>query len=176
MSDSAGNGFSVLDGVALVAGAAVASVHTRGVLDEDPFGPGWLVVLVAFIWVAMTAAGPFLYLVRRYVRALPGYPQVGDRLWAILGLPWLLTALIQAAPSRPHPATAIPGAAHAALLMVGLGVASLTVLSVVWGTWVTVTPEQASETFSPPWTNRVGLVLSIAWPVQCGVGMVVIGR
>jgi len=60
--------------------------------------------------------------------------------------------------------------------MVGLGVASLTVLSVVWGTWVTVTPEQASETFSPPWTNRVGLVLSIAWPVQCGVGMVVIGR
>ena len=26
-----------------------------------------------------------------------------------------------------------------------------------------------------PWTNRLGLILSIAWPIQCGVGLLVLG-
>ena len=42
-------------------------------------------------------------------------------------------------------------------------------------TWVTVSPEVAARTAAPTWTNRVGLVLAIAWPVQCGVGMAVLG-
>ena len=29
-------------------------------------------------------------------------------------------------------------------------------------------------TSSAPWTNRVGLILAIAWPIQCGLGMVVL--
>lgn len=172
MADAAGGGFSVLDGVALVAGAAVASVHMRGVLDERLFAPGWVIVLGSFVWVSATAAGPFLFLLRRFVAALPGYPKVGDRLWAVLGLPWLVTALLQTAPSS----TALtPGPVPSTLLIVGLGIASLIALGVVWGTWVMVTPQQATETFSPPWTNRVGLFLAIAWPIQCGVGMVVMG-
>jgi hypothetical protein len=174
VSEPAGGGLSVLDGVALVAGAAVASVHMRGAFDGDLVGPGWPVVLGTFAWVAATAAGPFLYLVRRYARSLPGYPKVGDRLWALLGLPWLLTALLQT--TSAHSGAGVPpGPAATALLTIGLGITSLVAVAVVWGTWVMESPQKASETFSPPWTNRVGLFLSIAWPVQCGLGLVVIG-
>jgi hypothetical protein len=55
-----------------------------------------------------------------------------------------------------------------------LAVVCLIALAVVWLTWVMVPPEQASRTASTPWTNRVGLILSIAWPIQCGLGMVVV--
>jgi hypothetical protein len=48
---------------------------------------------------------------------------------------------------------------------------SLVALAVVSGTWVTVSPEEVAHN----WTDRIGLVLAIAWPVQCEVGMVVIG-
>ena len=37
-----------------------------------------------------------------------------------------------------------------------------------------VPPDQAVRVESAPWTNRVGLILSIAWPIQCGLGMVVL--
>ena len=56
-----------------------------------------------------------------------------------------------------------------------LGVVSLIALAVVWGTWVVVSPQQAAQTSSGPWTNRVGLALAVAWPIQCGIGLVVIG-
>ena len=26
-----------------------------------------------------------------------------------------------------------------------------------------------------PWTDRLGLMLTVAWPIQCGVGLVVMG-
>jgi len=45
---------------------------------------------------------------------------------------------------------------------------------VVWNTWVIVPPEQAARVEASPWTNRVGLILAIAWPIQCGLGMVVL--
>ena len=169
---AASNGFSVLDGVSFVAGGAVASVHVRGVISDDLTGAGWIVLAGTFAWVSLTAAGPFIYVVRRYARRLYGYPQVGDRLWAMLGLPWFLTALLQTTPDRSG------ATAHGLValgLSVGLAIASLIALVVVWTTWVRVTPEQAAETFAPPWTNRVGLTLVVAWPVQCGLAMVVIG-
>jgi hypothetical protein len=171
-AEPAGGGFSVLDGAALVAGAAVASVHIRGVLRGEPAGPGGVLLLGTFAWVSLTAAGPFLYLVRRYARDQPGYPKVGDRLWGVLGLPWLLTAGFQAVPAAASPSSHVLLATG---LSIGLAVVSLVCLSVVWMTWVVATPERASETFSAPWTNRVGLFLAIAWPVQCAAGMVVIG-
>jgi hypothetical protein len=166
-------GFTVLDGAALVAGAAVASVHIRGVITSELIGPGWAMVWGAFFWVALTAAGPFLFLVRRLIRPVEGYPKVGDRLWALLGAPWLLTTIVQG--RRPADGSEFSNSLLAAGLSVGLGAAALVAVAVVWATWVMVPPHRASQTFSGPWTNRVGLVLAIAWPVQCGVGMVVIG-
>ncbi len=167
-----GEGFSVLDGVALVTGAAVASVHVRGIIRDGLTGPGWALIWVTFSWVALTAAGPFVFLGRRFARRLAGYPKVGDTLWALLGLPWIVTALLRsAAMGEGHRGDDLV----AAVLGVGLGGASLIALGVVWATWVLVPPEQASRTAAAPWTNRVGLILSVAWPVQCGLGMVVVG-
>ena len=169
--DESRGGFSVLDGAVAVTGAAVASVHIRGVMGESLERPGSILIWGCFAWIAVTASGPFLLLVRLYARRMPDYPKVGDRLWALIGLPWILTALIRPA------ATSGVGHRHdlyAIALSVGLGVVSLIALAVVWGTWVVVSPQQAAQTSSGPWTNRVGLVLAVAWPIQCGIGLVVI--
>jgi hypothetical protein len=168
-----GGGFSVLDGVAVVTGAAVASVHIRAVMRDGLTGLGWVLVWGTFTWVAVTAAGPFVFLVRRFVRRVAEYPKVGDWLWALLGLPWVLTAVMRSAAggdgSGPRDELFTAG------LTVGLTASSLIALAVVWTSWVMVPPEQAARAAALPWTNRVGLILSVAWPVQCGVGMVVIG-
>jgi hypothetical protein len=167
----AGGGFSVLDSAAIVTGAAVASIHIRGVIRDNLAAPGWVLVWGSFAWVALTAAGPFLFLVRRFLRRLADYPRVGDVLWAVLGLPWILTALIRSATPLESPRRS---PLLAFVLSVGLAVAGLIALAVVWKRWVIASPEEAAQTASAPWTNRVGLILSVAWPIQCGVGLVVI--
>lgn len=173
-SERDAGGFTLLDGAALVAGAAVSAVHIRGVIRETLIGPGWVLLWGSFFWIALTAAGPFLYLVRRYLRPYPGHPGLGDRLWGLLGLPWLATTLLQNPPNPGGPARP-PGDLLATALATGIGLACLIAVTVVWRSWVMVPPGKASQTFSGPWTNRVGLCLAIAWPVQCGVGMVVVG-
>jgi hypothetical protein len=166
-----GGGFSVLDGAALVGGAAIASIHVVGIRRVDLAGPGWMMIALTFSWVAVTASGPFFYLARRFARKLPNYPKIGDRLWALLGLPWLVTALLQSATPGTEPRH---NPLFSATLIVGLGIVCMIALIVVWGTWVMVSPAQAGRVEAGPWTNRVGLILSIAWPVQCGLGMVVL--
>lgn len=166
-----GGGFSVLDGAAIVTGAAVASVHIRGVIRDDLATPGWILIWGTFAWVATTAAGPFVFLVRRYLRRLPEYPKVGDALWAVLGLPWLLTALSRSAPPGTMPRR---DTFFAAGLGVALTVVSMIALVVVWRRWVIVSPDEAARTAAGPWTNRLGLILAVAWPIQCGVGLVLV--
>jgi hypothetical protein len=162
-------GLTLLDGAALVTGAAVASVHIRGVVPEDPVGGGWVLVWGTFAGVALTAAGPFVFLARRFGRKPPGYPRMGDRLWALLGVPWVLTALIQTASAT--------GARRSDLYVGGLGLglalACMIALAVVWKTWVMVPAETIARAGPTPWTNRVGLVLSVLWPLQCGFGLIV---
>lgn len=171
-SVDAGEGFSVLDGVAMVMGSAIASIHTLRVMRGDLTGAGWAMLWVTFAGVAITATGPFLYLGRRFARRLPGYPRIGDRLWAMLGVPWLLTAVIQSATTAGTEAR--QGSLFTMTLAVGLGMVCLIALGVVWTTWVMVSPEQAARVEVGPWTNRVGLILAIAWPIQCGLGLVVL--
>jgi hypothetical protein len=132
---------------------------------------GWIMVAITFGWVGLTAAGPFIYVARRFARRLPHYPGVGDRLWAVLGIPWLATALVQSAAPSSEPGD---NPLLATTLSLGLVTACLIALVVVWSTWVTVPPEQAAQVEAAPWTNRVGLILSIAWPIQFGLGMVVL--
>ncbi len=164
------NGVSVLDGAAMVMGSAIASIHALRIMRGDLTGPGWVMLWLTFAGVAITATGPFLYLARWYVRRLPEAPGIGERLWAMLGIPWLLTAVIQSA-TGPAPRQ---GPLFAATLVVGLGLTSLTALGTVWTTWVMVSPEQAARVEVGPWTNRIGLVVAIAWPIQCGLGLVVL--
>lgn len=168
----AGGGFSVLDGIALVTGASVSSVHIRAIMRDDLNGFGWILFWGVFSWVAITAAGPFLFLVRRFVRRVADYPKVGDCLWAMMGTPWVVTAAFRSVSSDP---TGQRDDLFKTVLTVGLAVVCLVALLVVWRKWVMVSPERAAQTSARPWTNQVGLLLSIAWPVQCGVGMVVIG-
>lgn len=166
-----GDGFSVLDGVALVMGSSIASIHTLRVMRGDLTGAGWVMLWLTFAGMAVTATGPFLYLGRRFARRMVDYPKIGDRLWAMLGVPWILTAVIQSATatseSRQNPVFTFT-------LALGLGIVCLTALGVVWATWVMVSPERAAQVEVAPWTNRVGLILAIAWPIQCGLGLVVL--
>lgn len=164
-------GFSILDGGALVIGSAIASVHILGVRRWDPSGSGWLMAAITFSWIALTAAGPFIFLERRYARHLAEYPRIGDRLWALLGIPWILTALVESAAPSSEPRH---NPWFVMTLSTGLAIACLIAVAVVWGTWVIVPPEQAARVEAAPWTNRVGLILAIAWPIQCGLGMVVL--
>ena len=171
MTDTVNNAatLSVSDGVAIIAGAAVASVHLRGVINERFIGPGWLGVWATFGWVALSSTGPFLFLVRRLFRQSQARLKIGEKLWLMLGLPWLLAALVQ------QGGTPTASERVAVVLSIGLGIVSLISIGVLWETWVKVSPLKAEETFSGPLSNRVGLILAIAWPVQCGAGMVVIG-
>ncbi len=165
------SGFSLLDGVALVSGAAVSSVHVRTVVPVAISGFGIVAIWGIFTWIALSAAGPFVFVVRRYVRRAPGYPKVGDWLWALIGCPWLVSALIRSAdgdsPTERNGLVSIT-------LLAGIAIVSIIALGVVWSTWVTVPPEQAARTASHPWTNRLGLLLAVAWPIQCGLGMVIL--
>ena len=70
-------------GRALVMGSAIASIHTLRVMRGDLTGAGWVMIWLTFAWVAITAAGPFLFLARRFARRLSDYPKIGDRLWAL---------------------------------------------------------------------------------------------
>jgi hypothetical protein len=166
-----GGGFSVLDGAALVMGSAIASIHTLRVMRSDLTGAGWIMIWITFAWVALTAAGPFLFLARRFARRLSDYPKIGDRLWALLGIPWLVTAVVQSAAPGNEPRQ---NSLFTTILSLGLAVACLIALGVIWNTGVMVSPEQATRVEASPWTNRVGLILAIAWPIQCGLGMVVL--
>jgi hypothetical protein len=166
-----GEGLSVLDGTALVMGSAVASIHILGVRRWDMSIAGWIMVAFTFGVLGLTAAGPFIYLARRFGRRISRYPGIGDRLWAVLGMPWLVTAMVQSAASSSEPGH---DPLLATTLTLGLGTACLVALVVVWSTWVAVPPYQAARVEAAPWTNRVGLILSIAWPIQLGLGMVVL--
>jgi hypothetical protein len=167
----AGNDINVLDGASLVMGSAIASVHILRVIRSEFSGASWVMVWITFALVAVTATGPFIFLARKFSRRLPGYPKVGDRLWALLGIPWLVTAVIHSALPGQDPRN---NPLFTVTLGLGLAVVCVIALVVVWGTWVSVPPEQAARIEAAPWTNRVGLILSIAWPIQCGLGMVVL--
>jgi hypothetical protein len=166
-----GSDINVLDGVALVMGSAIASVHILRVIRSEFAGASWVMVWIAFAAIAVTATGPFIFLARKFSRRLPGYPKVGDRLWALLGIPWLVTAVIQSAFPGQDPHNSL---LFSVTLSLGLAIVCVIALVVVWGTWVMVPPEQAARIEAAPWTNRVGLILSIAWPIQCGLGMVIL--
>ena len=115
----AGAGFSVLDGGALVMGSAIASVHILCATRGDLSGAGWFMMGLTFTWVAITAAGPFIFLARRFARRLSNYPKMGDWLWALLGIPWLASAVLQSAAPGSEPR---PNPLFAMTLSIGLAI------------------------------------------------------
>lgn len=179
----AAGGFTVLDGAALVLGAAVASVHMRDLVAQQPLSAaGWALAWLTFTGLAATAGGPFILLVRRLGRRSPGPFQMGDVLWGVLGLPWVVTVPLRPGPS-PAIASGVSSAASRAsglyggLLWLGLVATALISCVVLWRYWARTESEGGPEPPSRPlsWSERVGVTLAIAWPLQWGFGLVVLG-
>ena len=170
-ANNAGTGLSLPDVAALVVGAAIASAHVRGAVPTQSLDEvGWSFLWLTLAGVALTAAGPIVLLVRWRWRRPPGYPRSGDWLWALLGLPWVLTAGL-----RPGVAGSAGGVSglYLPLLGVGVAMASVVALAMVWVTWVVRPPSVAPRVPAPwAWTERVGLALAVAWPLQCGFALV----
>jgi hypothetical protein len=172
----------VLDGVALVLGAAIASVHLRDLVSQPRHltALGWGLVWITFTGVALSAAGPFLFLERRFGRRPPRYPQAGDWLWVALGLPWSTTALLR--PQSGSKAlsmltgTAVPAwDLYTSTLWLSLSASTLAALIVVWKQWVMSPSRLTGKPMTVAWTDCVGLGLAIAWPLQWGFMLVVLG-
>ncbi len=174
-----GNGFTVLDGAGMVIGAAVAAVHLRQSVPETLAGPGWALLWLTFAGVAITATGPPISFLR-YLRERPsGKTWLGDRLWTLLGAPWVLMALVRAASSEGLSENVQVDLLelYTLGLSIGIGSASILTLGIVWSTWVMVPPGRINEPEEPtPWTHKVGLTLAVAWPLQCGFGLIVLGN
>lgn len=165
-------GFTVLDGVALVAAAAVASVHMLGPVGSAS-GAAWGLVWIAFAGVALTSAGPILYLSRHYGRRIAPEGGLGERLWALLGAPWIVTAPLRSPRVRGADPRAL--GLYGTGLTLTLGAACVVVLAVLWKSWVLTPPQSRFAREGPsPWTQKVGMALSVAWPLQCGFLLVVL--
>jgi hypothetical protein len=171
-------GFSVLDGAGLVGGAAAASVHLRDLADRPITAAGWALAWLAFSGVALSAAGPIVLAVRRLAGRAGGRVRLGDGLWLLLGLPWLIAAPLRPFPMAPDPA-ARPGGGSPQLYALALGLTlaagTLAAMLLLWYAWVQVSPERRESRPRPSWSERVGLALAVAWPLQWGFLLVVLG-
>jgi hypothetical protein len=171
----AGGGFTVLDGVALVTGAAVASVHIRSAVPElDDLGD-WAFAWCLFCWLSVTSAGPFIYLVRRFFTRPTGYPRLGDRLWLMAGLPWLIAAMVRTGEPSAEVVSGRLDPAYVGCLTIGLTLMAIVAVPVMAARYLLVDPLKPRVPEPSPWTHRFGLMLTVAWPIHCGVGLVVMG-
>jgi hypothetical protein len=170
-----GGGFTVLDGVALVTGAAVASVHIRSALPEFDGPADWFWAWSLFCWLSLTAAGPYLFLVRKFFTRPSGYPRTGDKLWAVSGLPWLVAAMVRTFEPASQVVSGRLDPAYVGCLGIGLIVVAVTSVLVLAARYLFVDPLKPKGSEPSPWTHRLGLMLAVAWPIQFGVGLVVIG-
>jgi hypothetical protein len=171
----AGGGFSVLDGVALVTGAAVASVHVRSAVPRIGGPIVWFWAWCLFAWLALTSAGPYVFLVRRFFTKPEGYPRLGDRLWGLAGLPWLVAAMVATFDTTKKATWNQKGGAYVGSLTLGLALVALITVPVLAARFLVNDPTKPRIPEPSPWTHRVGLFLAVAWPIQCGVGLVVVG-
>lgn len=165
------NGFTVLDGVAVVIAAAIASLHLRTPMLRA-FGAGWGLLWLTFAGVGISAAGPVVLVMRLYGRRPKGYPRLGDKLWAMLGSPWILTAFLRPTRSASEFATI---SFYGTMLTISVGLASLFVQVIMWKVWVLKPPGMRNLGKSPStWTERLGMAISVASPLQIAFLLIVL--
>ena len=166
------SGITMLDGAALVSGAAVASVHFRELTHEMTglTTLGWLFLCATFTWLAVTSAGPFVFIVHRISSRPSGSPSIDDRLWMGFGLPWLLAAFYRSTIGNAFDPT---DQVYGRCLFAGLLLASGPAFWLLLRTW-----RQNMVVRDPPdrveaWTDLIGRTVSVTWPLQFGLGFVV---
>lgn len=164
-------GFTMLDGASLVLGAAVGAVHLRpvasGGLSSGDSGLFW----ATFLGVALTASGPFLFLEREFWRHLASGPHLAEVLWAVLGLPWVLSAVLRASAGLFGPRVL---RLYEPSLTVLIGLGCLVSLLVIVNRWILQNPGHVLGGGLPEsWTARVGLAVAVTWPLQYGLALVV---
>ncbi|MDG3003944.1 hypothetical protein [Paludisphaera mucosa] len=159
---------TVLDVVALVIGAAVALMHLRPVVEPGFSAAGLFVGLPVFLWLAATASGPCLAVARRFGPRKPLGSRLGEGLWTILGTPWLLSAAARSMRGGSEGA----GKVDSWILTVGLAMASCWAAASVYHHWIEASPEDAAQVAGGSWSNRVGMILAIAWPIQGGLALI----
>ncbi len=168
--------FTVLDGCSMILGASIAAVHVRVSHPEPHSLAGWLLLFGLLGLISLTASGPFLYLSRRFLaRRVSGYPQVGDRLWVLWGTPWVISALVEAVlpskainPGRPDPV-------YVGSLGLGLFLATMVAVPIFGSLYLWGDPGATRRSAGIAWSQTVGLALTATWPIQCGVGLVLMG-
>lgn len=163
-------GITVSDGTALVMGAAVAAVLVPGPFLDQASGLGWVLIALTFAGLSLTAAGPFLWLARLVVKVPVGGRQSGLALWAVLGLPWILSALIRTINARRHSQLAD------LVVLIGVVTACIHALVVVGRTWLPVPERSPPEHPGAHWTDLVGTILAVAWPLQCALALILLGN
>ncbi len=72
------------------------------------FGTGWIMVAITFGWVALTAAGPFIFLERRFARRIPQLPAdrrppLGDAGYPVARAPRLVQSAAPSSEPRHNP-------------------------------------------------------------------------
>lgn len=198
-SPSSPVGFTMPDGLAIVAGAAVASVHLRDALPLVLDGWSWLLAAFAFGGITITATGPFVAAFAAWVGPAPPPREpprlrTGEKLWLALGTPWGLFGVLRTA--MPTESIAPDGWVRQ-LFFAALGLTTLVVFAVAWRTWLrppadplpllgadsSRPPGLAAESEPEPeqeqastWTNRIGFVLAMLWPLQFALAMLTGGR
>lgn len=166
-------GVRVVDLLALVIACAVGAMHTRTVIPENQVGDYWIMSSIMILGISLTACGPLLCLCDRLLGQTPRPDgrgsRIGEWIWIVLGLPWLISAAVRVAvPSTTSELSEFASMA----LFVGLGIACLTTQILIWVAWENRYSEKPwEETW---WRGRFGLVLAVAWPVQWALGLMVL--
>ena len=168
--------FNMLDACSMVLGAAIAGVHVRQTHPESHGLPGWILLAAMFSLVAVTASGPFLYVSKRFLGRPSGkYPLIGDRLWVLWGAPWVISALIESAWTPSQLSAGRPDPVYVGTLGLGLFLTTMVAVPILAARYFWGDPEATRWGTRVPWSQRVGLALSATWPIQCGVGLVLMG-
>ncbi len=169
-------GFTMLDVAAVILGAAIASIHVRLAVPAPHGKATWFFGVALFLWLSLTATGPFLYLSRRLIpRTGVPWPLVGDRLWVLWGCPWVISAVVESAINPRASATGQLEPIYVGSLGLGLFLATTIALPVLAARYLWGEPGGVGRAAGANWTQWVGLGLSATWPIQCGVGLVLMG-
>ncbi len=169
-------GFTLLDGCSMVLGAAIAAVHVRVFHPTPHHLAGWVLVGGLFGLLSLTASGPFLYMSKRFVtRRTLEYPQVGDRLWVLWGSPWVISAVVEAVSSSNATNPGRPDPIYVGSLGLGLFLATMIAVPIFGSLYLWGDPGATRRSAGIAWSQTIGLALTATWPIQCGVGLVLMG-